>query len=395
MLHNKKNSRIHHNLVKVVINYNNGFYEVIFMYRNKTPNRKKIMIIFTVIFLVVIILIGRLVYLMIFCSEYYGQKADSLHERERDIKAARGNIYDTNGVLLASNKTVCTVSVIHSQIKDPAKITEVLSKELNLPPEDISKKVAKVSSIERIKTNVDKSTGDAIREYGLAGVKVDEDYKRFYPYSTLASKVLGFTGGDNQGIIGLEVGYDKYLQGKPGKILTLTDARGVEIANAGETRQEPIDGDDLYISLDYNIQTYAEQAAKKVMQEKQAESVSVIIMNPQNGEVKAMVNVPEFDLNNPYQLNYDLPTPVDDKEKQNLLNQMWRNPSINDTYEPGSTFKIITASAALEQGVVKLSDTFYCPGYKIVEDRRIRCSKTTGHGSEDFTQGIMNSCKQV
>ena len=365
------------------------------MYRNKTPNRKKIMVIFTAIFLVVLILIGRLVYLMIFCSEYYGQKADSLHERERDIKAARGNIYDANGVLLASNKTVCTVSVIHSQIKDPAKITQVLSKELNIPPEDIQKKVAKVSSIERIKTNVDKATGDAIREYGLAGVKVDEDYKRFYPYSTLASKVLGFTGGDNQGIIGLEVVYDKYLQGKSGKILTLTDARGVEIANAGETRQEPIDGNDLYISLDYNIQMYAEQAAKKVMQEKQAEGVSVIIMNPQNGEVKAMVNVPEFDLNNPYQLNYDLQSPVSDKDKQNLLNQMWRNPSINDTYEPGSTFKIITASAALEQGVVKLSDTFYCPGYKIVEDRRIRCSKTTGHGSEDFTQGIMNSCKQV
>ena len=365
------------------------------MYRNKTPNRKKIMIIFTVVFLVVLILIGRLVYLMIFCSEYYGQKAENLHERERDIKAARGNIYDANGVLLASNKTVCTVSVIHSQVKDPDKVTAVLAKELDIPQETIQKKVEKVSSIERIKTNVNKATGDAIREYALAGVKVDEDYKRYYPYDTLASKVLGFTGGDNQGIIGLEVVYDKYMQGKSGKILTLTDARGVEIANAGETRLEPVDGDDLYVSLDYNIQMYAEQAAKKVMEEKQADSVSLIIMNPQNGEVMAMVNVPEFDLNNPYELNYDLSEPVNDKEKQNLLNQMWRNPSINDTYEPGSTFKIITASAALEEGVVKLSDTFNCPGYKIVEDRRIRCSKTTGHGSETFTQGIMNSCKQV
>lgn len=365
------------------------------MYRNKTLNRKKIMIIFTAVFLVVVFLIGRLFYLMIFCSEYYGQKAENLHERERDIKAARGNIYDVNGVLLASNKTVCTVSVIHSQIEDPEKVIAALSKELGLSEETVRKKVEKSSSIERIKTNVDKATGDAIREYALAGVKVDEDYKRYYPYGSLASKVLGFTGGDNQGIIGLEVVYDKYLQGTNGKILTLTDARGVEIENAGETRLEPVDGDDLYISLDYNVQMYAEQAAEKVMEEKQADSVSLIIMNPQDGTIMAMVNVPEFDLNDPYTLNYDLTETVSDEEMQNLLNQMWRNPSINDTYEPGSTFKIITASAALEEGVVSLSDTFYCPGYAVVEDRRIRCSNTKGHGSETFTEGIMNSCKQV
>ncbi len=364
------------------------------MYRNKTPNRKKIMVIFTAVFLVVLFLIGRLVFLMIFCSEYYGQKAEDLHERGRDIKAARGNIYDANGVLLASNKTVCTVSVIYNQIEDPEKVISVLTKELGMSEDAVRKKVEKVSSIERIKTNVDKATGDAIREYALGGVKVDEDYKRYYPYDSLASKVLGFTGGDNQGIIGLEVVYDKYLQGTNGKILTLTDARGVEIENAGETRLEPVDGDDLYISLDYNIQMYAQQAAEKVMEEKQADSVSLIVMNPQNGEIMAMVNVPEFNLNDPYELNYDLQGEVSDEEKQNLLNQMWRNQSINDTYEPGSTFKIVTTSAAFEEGVVSLDDTFYCPGYKIVEDRRIRCHKTTGHGSETFTEGIMNSCKQ-
>lgn len=332
---------------------------------------------------------------MIFCSEYYGKKAENLHEREREIKAARGNIYDANGVLLAANKTVCTISVIHSQIKEPEKVIKVLSEILDLPEEKVRKRVEKVSSIERIQTNVDKTLGDKIREYGLAGVKIDEDYKRYYPYDSLASKVLGFTGGDNQGIIGLEVKYDSYLQGTNGKILTLTDARGVEIENAGEMRLEPEDGSNLCISLDYNIQMYAQQAAKKVMQEKQADSVSMIVMNPKNGEIMAMVNVPEFDLNQPYELNTEQGGELSAEEKQNLLNQMWRNPSINDTYEPGSTFKVITASAALEEGVVKLTDTFSCPGYRVVEDRRIRCHKTTGHGAENFIQGIENSCNPV
>lgn len=365
------------------------------MYRNKTPNRKKIMFIFVAVFFIVVFLVGRLVYLMIFCSEYYGRKAEDLHERERDIKAARGKIYDANGVLLASNRTVCTVSVIHSQIEEPEKVIQVLVKELGMPEETVRKRVEKVSSIERIKTNVDKETGDAIRTYGLAGVKVDEDYKRYYPYDSLASKVLGFTGGDNQGIIGLEVKYDEYLQGTSGKILTLTDARGVEIENAGETRLEPVDGNDLYISLDYNIQMYAEQAAAKVMEEKQADSVSLIVMNPQNGEIMAMVNVPEFNLNEPYELNYEVAEELNAEEKQDLLNQMWRNPSLNDTYEPGSTFKIITASGALEEGVVSLTDNFSCPGYKIVEDRKIRCHKTGGHGAETFVDGIKNSCNPV
>ena len=350
---------------------------------------------FAVIFFVTLILIVRLIYLMIFCSEYYGKKAENLHEREREIKAARGNIYDANGVLLAANKTVCTISVIHSQIKEPEKVIKVLSEILDLPEEKVRKRVEKVSSIERIQTNVDKTLGDKIREYGLAGVKIDEDYKRYYPYDSLASKVLGFTGGDNQGIIGLEVKYDSYLQGTNGKILTLTDARGVEIENAGEMRLEPEDGSNLCISLDYNIQMYAQQAAKKVMQEKQADSVSMIVMNPKNGEIMAMVNVPEFDLNQPYELNTEQGGELSAEEKQNLLNQMWRNPSINDTYEPGSTFKVITASAALEEGVVKLTDTFSCPGYRVVEDRRIRCHKTTGHGAENFIQGIENSCNPV
>lgn len=365
------------------------------MYRNKTPNRKKIMVIFTAVLFVVVFLVGRLVYLMIFCSEYYGRKAEDLHERERDIKAARGKIYDANGVLLASNRTVCTVSVIHSQIEEPEKVIQALVKELGMPEETIRKRVEKVSSIERIKTNVDKETGDKIRAYGLAGVKVDEDYKRYYPYDSLASKVLGFTGGDNQGIIGLEVKYDEYLQGTSGKILTLTDARGVEIENAGETRLEPVDGNDLYISLDYNIQMYAEQAATKVMEEKQADSVSMIVMNPQNGEIMAMVNVPEFNLNEPYELNYEVTEELTTEEKQDLLNQMWRNPCLNDTYEPGSTFKIITASGALEEGVVSLADNFNCPGYKVVEDRKIRCHKVGGHGAETFVQGIENSCNPV
>lgn len=365
------------------------------IYRNKTFNRRKIMIIFVAVLLLMVFLMGRLVYLMIFCSEYYGVRAENLHERERDIKAARGNIYDRNGVILAENKTVCTISVIHSQIEDPEKVIAVLTKELGMSEETVRKRVEKVSSIERIKTNVEKETGDAIRAYELAGVKIDEDYKRYYPYNELASKVIGFTGGDNQGIIGIEVKYDEYLEGINGKILTLTDARGVEIKNAGERRSEPVEGDDLYLSLDYNIQMYAAQAAVKVREEKQADSVSILVMNPQNGEILAMVNEPEFNLNEPFALNTEIDTELSEEEKQNALNKMWRNQCINDTYEPGSTFKIITASAALEEGKVSLSDQFNCPGYKIVEDRRIRCHKVGGHGAEDFTHGIMNSCNPV
>ncbi len=357
------------------------------MQRNKTYNRKKILIVFLAVSLVLLVLGGRLTYLMIFCSEYYGQKAEDLHERERDIKAARGKIIDATGTVLATNRTVCTVSVIHSQLREKEQVIDVLSRELGLDTDTVRKRVEKVSSIERVKANVDKETGDRIRAYGLSGVKVDEDYKRYYPYDSLASRVLGFTGGDNQGIIGLEVKYEEYLKGINGKILTLTDARGVEIENAGERRAEPVDGNDLHISLDYNIQMYAQQAAARVMEAKEADSVSVIVMNPQNGEVMAMVNVPEFNLNEPFTL-VGVKTPE-------FLNQMWRNPCVSDTYEPGSTFKIITSSAALEEHVVNLTDSFYCPGYKLVEDRRIRCHKVAGHGSEDFVQGIMNSCNPV
>lgn len=370
------------------------------LYRNKTFNRRKILILLMAVLFVMTVLMGRLVYLMVFCSEYYGIKAEELHERERDIKAARGRIYDVNGVVLADNKTVCTISVIHSQIKEPEEVIAVLSKELALDEEQVRKRVEKVSSIERVKTNVDKETGDSIRAYELEGVKIDEDYKRYYPFDNLASKVIGFTGGDNQGIIGLEVIYDEYLQGTNGKILTLTDARGVEIPNAGETRMEPVEGDDLCLSLDYNIQMYAAQAARKVMEEKQADGVSIIVMNPQNGGILAMVNEPEFNLNEPFTLNHVEPDYMENSEfteekKQELLNQMWRNPCINDTYEPGSTFKIVTSAAALEAGEVRLEDRFSCPGYKMVEDRRIRCHKVGGHGAEDFTQGIMNSCNPV
>ena len=365
------------------------------MYRNKTFNRKKVMIVFVAVFFIMMFLIGRLVYLMIFCSEYYGNKAENLHERERDIKAARGKLLDANGTVLATNKSVCTISVIHNQMEEPEKVIAMLVKELGISEETARKRVEKVSSIERVKTNVAKETGDAIRAYGLSGVKVDEDYKRYYPYGTLASKVLGFTGADNQGILGLEVKYDEYLQGTNGKILTLTDARGIEIENAGESRLEPVNGYDLCLSLDYNIQMYCEQAAKKVCTKKSADSVSVIVMNPQNGELMAMVNYPEFDLNNPFTLAGDTGEAVSAEEKQNLLNKMWRNQYISDTYEPGSTFKIITAAAALEEGVVKLDDAFFCPGYKIVEDRRIRCARTTGHGAETFETGIMNSCNPV
>lgn len=341
-------------------------------------------------------LTGRLIFLMVFRSSYYSQKAEDLHQRERTIKAARGRIMDRNGVVLADNRTVCTISVIHNQVEDTEQVTTVLSELLAMPQEEIRKKVEKYSSREIIRTNVDKETGDQIRQQHLAGVKVDEDYKRYYPYDSLASKVLGFTGGDNQGIIGLEVKYENWLKGRNGKILTMTDAAGVELENAFEDREEPVPGHDLTISLDYNIQMYAQQMALKVKEEKGAKQVSVIIMDPQNGELLAMVNVPEFNLNDPFTFNRE----IEDESgkmgsKQELLNQMWRNPAINDTYEPGSTFKIITAAAGLEAGVVKLEDTFSCPGFRIVEDRKIRCHKVGGHGSETFLQGAMNSCNPV
>lgn len=346
--------------------------------------------------LAVCILTGRLVKLMIFESEYYQELADDLHERERSIKAARGKIIDASGTVLATNRTVCTISVVHSQIKDPEQVIEVLCKELELDEETVRKRVEKYSSIERIKTNVEKEVGDRIRAYQLEGVKIDEDFKRYYPYGSLASKVLGFTGSDNQGIIGLEVVYDKYLQGINGTILTQTDARGVEIADAGEERVEPVAGSDLYISLDYNIQLYAQQAALKALEQKQATYVSILVMNPKNGEIYACVNVPEFDLNDPFTLNVDVDTSgLTEQQKQDLLNQMWRNQSINDTYEPGSTFKTITSAAALEKGVVDLKDTFSCPGFRMVEDRKIRCHKVGGHGAETFVQGIENSCNPV
>ena len=365
--------------------------------KNKTYNRKKTMIVFAAALILILGLIGRLVYLMIFDAEYYQERAKALHEREREIKAARGEIIDCNGVLLATNRTVCTISVIHSQIKDPETVISVLTKELGMEEETVRKRVEKVSSMERVKTNVDKETGDRIRGYELDGVKVDEDFKRYYPYGELGSKVLGFTGGDNQGIIGLEVKYEEYLKGINGTILTTTDARGIELEGVAENRKEAIPGHTLQISMDYNIQTYAQQAAEKVMEEKEAEKVSILIMNPQNGEVMAMVNVPEFNLNEPFSLEslgMDTDT-VNDKEKQELLNQMWRNSCINDTYEPGSTFKIITSSACLEGGVVTTKDTFSCPGYRIVEDRKIRCHKVGGHGSETFIQAVQNSCNPV
>lgn len=332
---------------------------------------------------------------MIYDAEYYQEKAKALHEREREIKAARGEIIDANGTVLATNKTVCTISVIHSQVKEPEKIVAELSKALEMDEEDVRKKVEKVSSMERIKTNVEKETGDAIRNLELDGVKVDEDFKRYYPYHELASKVLGFTGGDNQGIVGLEVKYEEYLKGKNGTILTTTDARGIELEGVAEDRVEPVAGNTLQISLDYNIQMYAQQMAEKVMEEKQADKVAILLMNPKNGEILAMVNVPEFDLNEPFTLGMEGEDSMDPEKKQDALNQMWRNGCINDTYEPGSTFKIITASACLEEGVVKLDDQFSCPGYKIVEDRKIRCHKVGGHGAENFVKGIQNSCNPV
>ena len=366
------------------------------MKKNKTFHKKKIWVIFLCCSAMLAGLFGRLIYLMGFRSDYYYEKAEDLHERERDIKAARGEILDAKGKVLAANKTVCTISVIHSQIEEPEKVISLLLEKLGMEEENVRKKVEKVSSIERIRTNVEKETGDAIREAGLKGVKVDEDYKRYYPYGSLASRVLGFTGGDNQGIIGLEVEYEESLSGTPGKILTTTDARGIEIDEIGESRVEPVSGDNLRVSLDVNIQEYAQQAAAKVMEEKQAERVSILLMNPQNGEIYACVNVPEFDLNDPFTLNTgEDVSALSQEEEQDLLNQMWRNPCLNDTYEPGSTFKIITMSAGLEEGVVSLDDTFYCPGYKLVDDRRIHCANRRGHGSQTFVEGAENSCNPV
>jgi len=365
------------------------------MSRQLTRNRRKILVFCTLVFLAGIVLCGRVFYLMIFRAEHYSMLAKEQQERERRVKAARGMILDVNGNIIATNRTVCTISVIHSQIEDEEEVIRVLCDELGLDEETVRKKVTKVSSMEKIKSNVDKETGDRIREYDLAGVKVDEDYRRYYPYSQLASKVIGFTGSDNQGIIGLEVKYESYLKGIDGRILTLTDAGGVELANAAETRVDPVAGNNLRISLDINIQMYAEQLAKKVKEQKQANRVSIVVMNPQNGEIMAMANVPEFDLNNPYTLNYEITETLTAEEKQKLLNKMWRNESINDTYEPGSTFKVITMSAGLEEGVVSLTDTFSCPGYRTVEDRIIRCHKIAGHGGETFLQGAMVSCNPV
>lgn len=363
--------------------------------KNKTRYRKKIVALFVICVVIFFSLSARLLYLMVNQSEYYTQKAEQLHQRERKIKAKRGRILDANGKVLADNKTVCNISVIHNQIKDQDQVTTVLCRELGLSEEYVRKRVRKVSSIEKIKSNVDKETGDRIRNMDIEGIKVDEDYKRYYPYDTLASKVLGFTGGDNQGIIGLEVIYDELLKGDSGTILTYTDARGVEVSKKGEAREEPIAGKNLCISLDSNIQEYATQLAMQTMATKEADSVSIIVMNPQNGEIMAMVNVPEFDLNNPYELQNENADQVLEKDKQNALNQMWRNSCINDTYEPGSVFKIITAAAGLEEKVVTEEDQFSCPGYVVVEDRRIRCHKVAGHGSETFVQGTMNSCNPV
>lgn len=364
-------------------------------YRSRIYNKKKLVLFFFIIVLIFLLLCVRVGYVMIFQSEHYAGMAKRLHERERQIKAARGKLIDRNGVVIASNETVCTVSVIYSQMTDREKVIKVLSETLELEEETVRKKVEKFSSREKIKSNVPKETGDLIRSYDLDGVKVDEDYKRYYPFDSLASKVLGFTGSDNQGIIGIEVEYEDYLKGTDGEIQTLTDARGVELDYVVEGRKEAIPGKNILLSLDVNIQKYAEQAAEKVLEEKNANYVSIIVMNPQNGEIYAMVSIPEFNLNSPYTLNYETEEKKGTEEYQNLLNQMWRNPCINDTYEPGSTFKIVTATAGLEEGVVSLDSTFSCPGYRMVEDRRIKCHKTTGHGSETFVQATMNSCNPV
>lgn len=365
------------------------------MYSSRSNNRKKLVFYMGVVIVLAGYMIGRLVYIMIIASEPYRESALDLHEREREIKAPRGEILDRNGVVIATNKTVCTVSVIYSQVTDKEKVIKVLSEELEMEEEKVRKSVEKVSVREKIKSNVDKEIGDRIRDYNLAGVKVDEDYKRYYPYASLGSKVLGFTGGDNQGIVGLEVEYEEYLEGTKGKILTLTDAKGIELEGMAERRKEGIKGNDLHTSLDVNIMKYAEQAALKVKEEKEANYVSIIVMNPKNGEIYAMVNVPEYDLNNPFELNYVTDVSKTDKEYQDLLNRMWRNQCINDTYEPGSTFKIVTATAGLETKAVDVNSTFSCPGFRIVEDRRIKCHKTTGHGAENFVEATMNSCNPV
>ncbi len=364
------------------------------MNRNRTHHRGRTVFLCAAICLCMAGLAGRLFFLMLYKADYYSQMAEELHQRERSIKAPRGRILDRNGTVIADNRTVCTISVIHNQVKDPETVIRVLSEELGLPEAEVRKKTEKRSSREVIKSNVEKTRGDAIRAMRLEGVKVDEDYKRYYPYGRLASKVLGFTGGDNQGIIGLEVQYEKYLKGTDGKILTLTDAAGIELENEAEDRIEPEAGRDLQASLDVNIQMYAEQAAYQTMQKKNANRVSIIVMNPKNGEVYAMVNAPEFSLNEPFELVIDGKN-EDSETKQALLNQMWRNPCLNDTYEPGSTFKIVTAAAGLEAGVVNLTDQFSCPGFRIVEDRKIRCHKVGGHGGETFLQGMMNSCNPV
>ena len=357
-------------------------------------NRRKIYFMCIALVMAAVLLMGRLAYLMVAKADYYDSAATELHERERSIKAPRGKIYDRNGNILADNKAVCSVSVIHSQIEDEEEVIRVLNEHLDKAEADIRKKVKKVSSRELIAANIDKTTGDAIRELNVAGIKVDEDYKRYYPYGSLASKVLGFTGSDNQGIVGLEVWYNAILAGEDGSIRTVTDAKGIELPNVKETRVSPVPGDNLVLSMDLTIQKYATQAALAVMEEKQAKRVAMIIMNPKNGEIYAMVDVPEYDLNHPFQLNTGIDgyESMTEAQKMDALNNMWRNFTVSDTYEPGSTFKIVTATAALEAGTVSLSDTFYCPGYKIVEDRRIRCHKTTGHGSEDFRHALMNSC---
>ena len=361
---------------------------------HKTYQRQSLFLVFFVCTLVASILIVRLGYLMLTKADYYGVKAKELHERERTIKAERGKILDRNGNVLAGNVSVSTISVIHSQVKEPEKVISVLSKELGIEEAEIRKKVEKISSREKIKSNVEKEISDRIRAYKLAGVTVDEDYKRYYEYGTLASKVLGFTGGDNQGIVGLEVSYESLLKGLDGSILTMATAGGVEIRNGAEDRKEPIAGWNLTTTLDLNVMEYATQVANKLLEQKQAKTVEIIIMNPQNGEIYAMVNAPEFDLNHPYTL-VNGKEGMSEKEKMTALNAMWRNLAVSDTYEPGSTFKVVTAAAALDKGVVKMTDTFSCPGYKVVEDRRIRCHKTTGHGAETFEQGIMNSCNPV
>lgn len=361
---------------------------------HKTYQRQNLFLVFFVCTLIASILIGRLGYLMLTKADYYGVKAKELHERERTIKAERGNILDRNGNVLAGNVSVSTISVIHSQVKEPEKVIAVLSRELGIEENEIRKKVEKKSSREKIKSNVEKEISDRIRAYKLAGVTVDEDYKRYYEYGTLGSKVLGFTGGDNQGIVGLEVSYESLLKGMDGSILTMATAGGVEIRNGAEDRKEPIPGWNLTTTLDLNVMKYATQVADTLLEQKQAKSVEIIIMNPQNGEIYAMVNAPEFDLNHPYTL-VNAEEGMSEKEKMTALNAMWRNLAVSDTYEPGSTFKVVTAATALDKGVVKMTDTFSCPGYKVVEDRRIRCHKTTGHGAETFEQGIMNSCNPV